>query len=155
MDEKDNREILTVIHGQDREIKKAKSTIEQLQNDDELESLQKESLSLLGETEIIPEKIEPVRVNMPETATWEDLVKRHEDALIKDGSSGFSVLLAGRKDTKKLHWYDFNEIGSYWQRRAKASAPNAISIRFRKNSKIINLSISDKDYGFSCRCIQD
>jgi len=85
MDDKDRREVATVLHGQRRALDQLKERARRLGDDQEMDELVTRSLARLGKEDVEVQAVEPVLVTVPAARPWEELVRSHEVALTKDG----------------------------------------------------------------------
>lgn len=74
-------------------------------------------------------------------------------ALIHGGSSGFSALLGGWRDTDGSFNY-LGDYGVYWSATENSSGSAWYYYFYRDNGEL-NRYYYNKGFGFSCRCVQD
>jgi len=75
-------------------------------------------------------------------------------ALIQEGHSGFFALLGGARYSTNDNFKGLDSNGDYWSGDEKSSL-NAYSYNFRDSFNSLRRNEHDKNWAFSCRCIQD
>ena len=73
--------------------------------------------------------------------------------LIQGGASKFSALYGGYR-TEEGEYYSFGRHGRYWSNTEK-DAIKSLRYGFSSHFRYLVRSENDKNYAFSCRCIQD
>ena len=72
--------------------------------------------------------------------------------IIEDGKSGFSVKLGGNRSVKG-NFYSIEKAGSFWS--DTGDLAKAKYLVFSKEYERLSKFVAPKEYGHSCRCVEN